>query len=135
MQQRPRKIESVLNKDDYKYVVSVGILTALLVILSATNTTSAFTSIILIQHFILIDTWLSHKPLIKNITLLGNPIFLAAFLIPIVIHPLLLFNPFLNRTFGTNPLNLFQIVYSIGVSLTILIIIEVNKILKTAEGI
>jgi len=105
----PKKQLAVLDKIDFHYVFSVGILTALLTIFSAFYhqlVTVVFTTLVFIQPMILIDLFLSHKHIVSNYKLLFKPIFIAAFLFPFLIHPLLLYHPLLQQVFKTTPLSL-----------------------------
>ncbi len=87
---------------------SVGVLTTLIIILTSIfekSLTSAFTTLVFIQPFILIDLFLSHHHIATHYRLLFNPIFIAAFLFPFLIHPLLLYQPLLQQVFKTSLLD------------------------------
>ena len=136
MRQPPRKIKSILDVSDFKHLLSLGALMVVLFLVSTlgVSITVLFTTVILIQHFALIDFWLSHKLIIKQFHLLRHPVFLLAFFGPIATHPLLLYNPTLNRVFGTTPLNPSQLIYSVAISLGYLLLVEGIKITKSHSG-
>ena len=137
MKRQPQKIESILAISDFKHLLSIGgvmVLLLLMLVIPIMSTitpmvvvTILFTTMILVQHFALIDFWLSQKLIVKNFHVLKHPIFLLAFFMPIAIHPLLLYNPTLNRVFGTASLDLNQVMYTVTFSLGYLIFIETVK--------
>jgi Ca2+-transporting ATPase len=78
----PRKELTVLDKIDFHYIFSVGVLTAILTVFSAfyhQNLTIVFTTLVFVQPMILIDLFLSHRHIASNYRLLFKPIFLVAF--------------------------------------------------------
>lgn len=137
MKQPPRKSLTILDKIDFKYVSTLGFLTAVFSLLAGipslmtnkegTARTIIFTTLTLIQPVILIDFWLSYKPLIKHLSLLKKPIFLAAFLFPFLFHPLIIYNPFLQTVFKTTGLNSRLFLFSLIVPFLILLPIEMRK--------
>jgi len=105
----PRKELTVLDKIDFHYIFSVGVLTATLTVFSAfyhQNLTIVFTTLVFVQPMILIDLFLSHRHIASNYRLLFKPIFLVAFLSPFFVHPLLLYHPLLQQVFKTTSLSL-----------------------------
>lgn len=137
MNQPPRKSNSFLGKTDFKHIFSLGLLTSGLSFLAGfplvisgdyqTGRTIIFTTITLIQPVILIDFWLSHKPLLKYVALLKKPIFLVAFLLPFVLQPLLIYQPLLQTALKTTPLNPVFFFYSLIVPFLILVPIEMRR--------
>lgn len=138
MSEAPRRLMSILEKRDYYYIFFVGLLTAILAFIAIIpfmsltgrplSVTVLFTVIIIVQQFILLDIWVSHKPIMKNLVLLKNPIFIIAFLLPFILHPLLLYNPFFNKVFDTVPLTLPEVIYSVFISFMIIVVLEITKI-------
>ena len=138
MQEKPKRVMSILGKRDYYYIFFVGILTAVLAFAAIIpfmyfgskplSVTVLFTVIIIIQHFILLDVWVSHKPIMKNLSLVKNPIFLIAFFLPFILHTILLYLPFFNKVFNTVPLTLPEIIFSVLISFMIVIVLELTKI-------
>lgn len=141
MRQRPQRMTSILDFSDYKHLLSLSggmVLLFLGLVLSAgprfstgVVVTILFTCVILVQHFALIDFWLSHKLIIKSFHLLKHPVFLLAFFLPLAVHPFMIYNPILNRIFGTTFLGSSQIIYSVIFSLMYLVFVEVAKIFRS----
>lgn len=120
---------SFLDKFDYFYIFSVGVLTAILGFISIIfffkdnllAQTMVFTVITFIQPLILADLWLSHKSIKNNLHLFLNPVFLSAFLFPFILHPFLLYLPFFQKVFRTHPLSFYQLALAVIISSFILI--------------
>ncbi len=137
MFEKPKRIMSILGKRDYYYIFFVGLLTAILAFIAIIpfmsfdirplSVTVLFTVIIIVQQFILLDIWISHKPIMKNLALLKNPIFLIAFFFPFVLHPLLIYHPFFNKVFDTVPLTLPEVIFSVFISFLIIVVLELTK--------
>ncbi len=137
MKENPKKNQSILDSSDMKKLFAAGSIVALLSYVSTlpyvklnnhdVAGTVLFTTIILVQHFLLLDAWISHKPLHKHFSSVFHPIFLAAFLLPVIVHPILLYTPLLNEVFRTVPLTASQLSFSVLVSFLMLGIIESRK--------
>ncbi len=138
MQGKPRTSTRILERRDFRYLFLVGLATALLGYLSivpigflspnfADQTTMVFTTIMLVQHFVLVDLWISHTSVLRNLQLIGRPIFLLAFFLPVLFHPFLLYHPFLQSVFSTTPLTGPQLAYSAGIASLMLVGMEVVK--------
>jgi len=137
MRRPPRTSLLILERQDVRYLLSVGIATAIsgylaqVTIAGSENffarTTVVFTSIILVQHFILTDVWLSHRSVLKHVSRLAHPIFLIAFFLPILIHPMILYHPFFQTVFQTTALSGSEILYAIGVPTMIFLGMEAVK--------
>lgn len=140
MREKPRRNMNILEKKDFYYIFLVGALTALLTAAAAlpfitTNNraisvTVIFTVLIVIQHFILLDIWVGHKPVLKNLNLVKRPIFLTAFFLPLILHGGLLYVPFLNRVFDTTPLTFLQFTFAGGVSFLMIIVLEFIRFIR-----
>lgn len=135
MQQKPRSSTTLLEKFDFKYIFSVGVLTTFLALTTALlfkdspyNLTMVFTVITFVQPIILVDLWLMHHSIRKNLHLLLNPVFIAAFIFPFIIHPMILYSPFLSAIFKTSPLPFPHLVIAIVISSLVLIPHELVKI-------
>ncbi|MFN4212694.1 MAG: cation-translocating P-type ATPase, partial [Microgenomates group bacterium] len=140
MREKPKRIMAVLEKKDFTYVFNIGLLTAILAMVSLAlpfvfrqqvlTGTILFTTIVVVQQFILIDLWLSHRQIINHLHLLKKPIFLAAFLFPFILHPFLIYSPFFQKVFNLKALDFADFLWSILVAFLILIFIEFLKIKK-----
>ncbi len=94
MKERPNTSSQLLNSYERKYIALIGLIGTALILGSffiITNAygvgiayTAGFTILTLMQSFILVDLWLSHRSLHKNVFKLVTPIFLLAFGFPFV---------------------------------------------------
>lgn len=90
----PAKKLNLLDRKEILYISIVGIVASIFVIGSYftfytshnTGQTAAFSVLVLIQSFIFIDLWLSHKSLFHHARTLLAPIFLISFSIPFVLQ-------------------------------------------------
>ena len=105
MTQQPDRNMVLLKSHDRNYIFYLGVIGTILILGSfaiflkyvgaGVAGTAAFTILTLIQSFILIDQWLSHRALHKHLLHLLSPVFFFAFLFPfftqfaIVTHPTL----------------------------------------------
>ena len=97
MLQPPQKELELLSTFGKKYIFVVGFTAALIVLLAyfiftdgeLFRRTAAFSVLVLIQSFILIDLWLSHQSMRKHYKKLISAVFLLAFSIPFVTQYLL----------------------------------------------
>lgn len=115
MEERPEKEMNLLSPFDIKYILVIGLLSTALVIggfliysryfSNGTAKTASFTILALIQSFILIDLWLSHRSIIKNIRQLFSPIFLFAFIFPFITQYFIVTNPAIANLFKIQSLN------------------------------
>ena len=137
MREKPRRVMTILGKHDFKYVFLVGIITTVLAILSflpsfffsqkTMAVTLVFSSIIVIQQFILVDIWLSHRSLLTHFSLLKKPIFLIGFFFPFIPHPFIIYHPFFQNVFTVTSLSFWYITSTIFISLLIFIPLELFK--------
>lgn len=144
MRRNPRKTMTILGKADFKYVILIGFFGAVLTIASflmglaiddlSLARTMAFTTLVLIQPLILIDLWLSHRIIHRNLSLLKHPIFLVALVLPFVLQPILIYHSFFQGVFKTVSFHPQFLVLSFLLSLLILIPIELRKILSAIRG-
>lgn len=88
MSESPDEELTLLKKYDKKYIFSVGFIGTVLVLGTyfTHGKTAAFTVLTLIQPFVLVDLWLSHQSLRRNLPLLKKPIFLISFTFPFIIQ-------------------------------------------------
>ena len=105
MAQEPDRKMVLLGSHERNYIFSLGVIGTVLILGSfgayfkhggpSIAGTAAFTVLTLIQSFILIDQWLSHRALHRHLSHLLSPVFFFAFLFPfftqfaIVTHPTL----------------------------------------------
>lgn len=97
----PQKEMILLKKKDQLYIGAVGMIGAILVIISyfifagqKLGGTAAFSVLTMIQSFVFIDLWLSHRHIHENIRHLFSPLFFLAFILPLVFQLIILSHPF-----------------------------------------
>lgn len=129
MKELPRRVMTILDHLDYRYIIMVGIATAVFSYVSIFSfdaikdailvSTILFTTIIVIQQFILADLWLSHKPILRSLHYFQKPIFIIGFLFPFILHPFIVYTPFFQHVFNLTAMNFSHVVVSIFSSLLI----------------
>lgn len=137
MSHKPKKQHVFLTKSDYLYVLVYGLFGSMLAIASyivglhildfSTGQTMAFTTLIFLQIFVLLDLWLSKEPILPNIKKLANKSFLITILFPLTIHPFLLYNPQLQALFHTKELGLISLGTALLYACAIIIPLEGRK--------
>lgn len=97
----PEKEMVLLKNKDQSYIGAVGMIGAILVIISyfvfagqKLGGTAAFSILTIIQSFVFIDLWLSHRHIHENIKHLFSPLFFLAFILPLVFQFIILSHPF-----------------------------------------
>ena len=134
----PEKEMVLLKKKDQYYIGAVGITGAILVIISyyifttqKLGSTAAFSVLTLIQSFVFIDLWLSHRHIHENLTHLVTPLFFLGFAIPVVLQFIILSHPVSAGIFKVLPVSFIIFIELLIVSFFILISIKlVKKIIK-----
>lgn len=111
----PEKEMVLLKKRDQLYIFWVGIIGAVLVIVSyltfstwfrtGLGGTAAFSILTMIQSFVFIDLWLSHRHIGKNLIHLFKPVFVIAFSIPLVLQFAILSHPVSAALFKVLPVS------------------------------
>ncbi len=99
----PEKEMVLLKKKDQLYIFWVGMVGATLVIFSYflysvwlrqdLGKTAVFSVLTMIQSFVFIDLWLSHRHINQNLSHLFKPVFMIAFIVPLVLQFVLLSHP------------------------------------------
>lgn len=139
MQSLPEKELTILKRVEKQYIFFVGIIASGLVLLSyylfsrngsELGHTAAFSVLTLVQSFIFIDLWLSHRSLHKNIVLLFSPLFFIAFSIPFLLQFSIVRHSFIASVFKIQPASISQYLQFVVISSCILIGIKgVKKLL------
>ena len=136
MKKPPAKKLELITKNDYVYIFGVAFLSMTLIFTgyylyknvdTSIAKTAAFSILAIIQSFVFVDIWLSHRPLFKNIAQLRSVVFLLPFFVPMISIFIMLQIPFLASLFNivTLPTNIFLIL--VLLSSTILIGIAALK--------
>ncbi|MCL4375167.1 cation-translocating P-type ATPase [Patescibacteria group bacterium] len=138
MQRPPETKLSLLQRFEKQYIILVGIMSAGLVIGSyylfaliggrpALGQSAAFTVLTLIQSFILIDLWLSHRPIRIHFRFLFSHLFILAFAIPFIAQFVIVRFSTPARLFRVAPLSISQFMASALIASTVLLGIRVIK--------
>ncbi len=97
----PEKEMILLKNKDQSYIGAVGLIGAILVIISyfvfrgqKLGGTAAFSVLTMIQSFVFIDLWLGHRHIHENIRHLFSPLFFLAFILPLAFQFIILSHPF-----------------------------------------
>ncbi|MBI3366479.1 cation-translocating P-type ATPase [Candidatus Roizmanbacteria bacterium] len=120
MESSPEKELKLLNMQEKQYIFFVGSIGAVLVLTSfyifsgtishydRLANTAAFSVLTLIQSFIFVDLWLSHRSLHRHIPLLLSPLFFIAFLIPFLFQFAIVSHPFAASIFKIQQASIYQ---------------------------
>src|SRR3989339_1476229 len=134
----PEKEMVLLKRKDQSYIGAVGIVGAVLVITAyfifagqKLGGTAAFSVLTMIQSFVFIDLWLSHRHIHENIRHLFSPLFFLAFLLPLVLQLIILSHPFSAGIFKVLPVSTKIYFEFVGISMLALTgIFFVKKLIK-----
>jgi len=128
-----KKMVLLKNKDQY-YIGAVGIIGAILVIISyfifagqKLGGTAVFSVLTLIQSFVFIDLWLSHRHIHQNLFHLVSPLFFLGFAIPVVLQFIILSHPFSASLFKINSVSPLIYIQFLLISFFVLAGIRVVK--------
>ncbi|MEK7597765.1 MAG: cation-translocating P-type ATPase [Patescibacteria group bacterium] len=134
----PEKEMVLLKNKDRSYIGVVGFVGAILVIASyfifsgqKLGGTAAFSVLTMIQSFVFIDLWLSHRHIHENIKHLFSPLFIFAFILPLVFQFIILSHPFSAGIFKVMPVSTLIYFKFVGLSVLVLTgIFIVKKMIK-----
>jgi Ca2+-transporting ATPase len=134
----PEKEMVLLKGKDQSYIGSVGIIGAIIVSASyfifsgqKLGGTAVFSVLTLIQSFVFIDLWLSHRHIHENIKHLFSPLFLLAFILPLIFQYIILSHPISAEIFRINQVTNLLYFEFIGLSMLVLTgIFFVKKVIK-----
>ncbi len=120
MQSAPEKELTLLRSFEKQYIFFVGIIAAFLVLISyflfkpvGLGHAAAFSVLTLLQSFIFVDLWLSHRSLHRHVLLLLSPLFFVAFLIPFLLQFVIVSHPFAASVFkiqSASPIHYLQFI-------------------------
>lgn len=138
MKHRPQMGKWIFNTVDFIWLMEVSLITAATTLIAfylgnifgnlELARTLAFTTIILVQQFILFNIWIKEDIfLIRKLS--KNPIFLIAFLGPLVLQPFLLYIPLLSGIFKITSVSMIQLVFVLLLSSCILFSAQLRKFL------
>lgn len=128
----PEKEMELLKRRDQGYIGAVGAVGAILVIFSyfvfqSLGKTAAFSVLTMIQSFVFIDLWLSHRHIYENLIHLIKPSFIFAFSIPLILQFIILNHSFSAGIFKVNQVSLVIYLQFILISFLVLVGIRIVK--------
>lgn len=133
MKRKPEKKLTVIGREELEYIILVGLCATAIVIGSyylyiplgeAAGKTAAFCVLALIQSFILIDLWLTHKSILGNLHAFRSRVFLIAFLIPFAGQFVIVSIPAIAGAFGITVAPSVIFAEFIGLSAIVLVAIR-----------
>lgn len=132
MRVSPQKEMELLRKRDQAYIGAVGAVGAFLVVISyfifsELGTTAAFSVLTIIQSFVFIDLWLSHRHIHQNFVHLIKPLFVVAFSIPLILQLIILSHPFSAGLFKVRQVPFVVYLQFVSVSFFVLVGIRIVK--------
>lgn len=143
MKRKPRITQSIFDKSDIVWFLEVSALTAVITLVAffigrqsghlELARALAFTAIILVQHFILLDVWTRDSSILRK-NIFAEKIFLLAFFGPLLLQPFLIYIPFLSGIFKITQVSLTQLVLVISLSAIPLVSSEIRKAVFLRRG-
>ncbi|PIZ67454.1 hypothetical protein COY12_01975 [Candidatus Roizmanbacteria bacterium CG_4_10_14_0_2_um_filter_33_96] len=134
----PEKEMVLLKSKDQSYIGAVGFVGAILVIVSyfifsgqKLGGAAAFSILTIIQSFVFIDLWLSHRHIHESFKHLLSPLFFLAFILPLVLQFIILSHPVSAGIFKILPVSTLIYFEFVGLSMLVLTgIFFVKKVIK-----
>jgi len=136
MKRKPRTTKNIFCGSDTVWFLEVSILTAVTTLIAfwvgqkngnlELARTLAFTTIILVQHFILLDVRTRDSSILKK-NIFVDRIFLFAFFGPFILQPLLIYIPLLSGIFKITQVSLIQLAFVTALSAVLLVSSEIRK--------
>ena len=136
MKRKRRTSKNIFDKFDGVWFLEVSVLTAFTTLVAFwigqklgtldLARAMAFTTIILVQQFILFDVWTRDSSILKK-NIFTDKIFLLAFFGPLVLQPLLIYVPFLSEIFKITQVSFMQLALVVALSAILLLSSEIRK--------
>lgn len=136
MKRKPRTGKNIFDRLDGVWFMEVSALTAVTTLIAfwigqqsgnlELARALAFTTIILVQHFILLDVRTRDSSILKK-NIFADKIFLVAFFGPLILQPLLIYIPLLSGIFKITRVSLIQLALVIALSAILLVSSEIRK--------
>ncbi len=136
MRTKPQKDLELLKGRDFLHVVLIGLCGGLLalgayLLYAPANPelgrTASFSIIAIMTSFVLIDMWLLHKNIFRNLRKLRSPIFIAAFLTPLAFQYVIVTVDPISHIFKTHSIDTVQYLAFMAIAILILPAITVVK--------
>lgn len=138
MHRKPRTARHMFDRMDIGWFLEVSLLTAGTTLIAFSigqfmhnlplARALAFTTIILVQHFILLDVWARERSSL-NLTIYANTLFIFTFFSPLIFQVFLLSVPFLSDIFDVTRISGTQLILVFGLSSVLLVVSELRKLL------
>src|SRR3990167_6288842 len=136
MKRKPRTGKNIFDRPDGVWFLEVSVLTAITTLIAfwlgqkggnlELARAMAFTTIILVQHFILLDVWTRDSSILKT-NIFADKIFLLAFFGPLILQPLLIYIPLLSGIFKITQVPFIQLTLVVALSAVLLVSSEIRK--------
>lgn len=137
MAEKPQKELQLLQKKEQLYILLVGIVTSIITLFSywfylktseGIAKAAVFSVLTLIQSFIYVDLWLSHRSLHTHLKTLLSPVFLAAFLFPFFTQLMIVRIPAVSKVFSIASASYTQ--FGVFIILSAVVLIGIRGIKK-----
>jgi len=140
MKEKPQRDLELLQKKEQLYILLVGIISSIITLGSymlffsfseGMAKAAVFSVLTLIQSFIYVDLWLSHRSLHTHLQRLLSPIFLASFIFPFITQFIIIRVPSIAKVFNISQVSFGQFGIFIICSALVLVGIKgVKKIIR-----
>ncbi len=136
MKRKPRTENRMFGKRDVAWFLEVSMLTAGATLVAfwvgyqTQNLTVArafaFTTMILVQHFILLDVWARERSILRT-RVFNNTFFIFTFFAPLVFQLFILYAPVLSGIFSVTHISLISLTQIILISSVLIFVSEIRK--------
>lgn len=137
MKEKPQRNLELLRKKEQTYILFVGIISSIITLGSyalflreseGIARAAVFSVLTLIQSFIYVDLWLSHRSLHTHMKAMVSPIFLASFIFPFITQLFIVRIPSVAKVFNITQVSFVQ--FGLFILLAALILIGIRGIKK-----
>jgi Ca2+-transporting ATPase len=142
MKQKPRSTNNIFNRKDLFWFAEVSVLTTIATLGAflfaykqydlITARTWAFTTLILVQQFILIDVWVREESILKRDLVHDKNLFII-FALTLLLQPILLYIPVFSQVFKVTPLSVLNIFLIVIIASVLLLFSEFRKRVLTKD--
>lgn len=137
MAEKPQRELELLQKKEQLYILLVGIITSIITLFSywyflktseGIARAAVFSVLTLIQSFIYVDLWLSHRSLHTHLKTLISPIFLASFFFPFCTQLFIVKVPVISKVFSISSASCTQ--FGVFILLSALVLVGIRGVKK-----
>ena len=128
--------KNILQTKDIHYIFGVGFIAMIIVIVvysflsgqvELIKSTAAFSVLAMIQTFIFVDMWMSHRSIFNHVRTLFSKFFIFTLSLPIILQFIILSVPAIAHSFSSTTLPTVQFIFLVCVSSLILVGIKAVK--------